>query len=287
MESNHVAGEPANAVRGPVLDVVNDFGPARCPEVSDMFRARCCNVTLGWMVMIALFSAGHLVAGGALTEAQALDRFLAQTNRGALGGATVEMDIEASLPKLHKSANLRTIQFVSGMGRSMFHTLESRGDAMVRREVIARYLKAEVEGQEAPDPAVAISAANYRFLFRGVMDYAGRSAYVYRLEPKRKRAGLFKGELWLDAQTGSVLREWGELVKSPSWFVKSVYFVRDYRLEGEESRPSKPRRLILNVGTRVFGRADVTIWFDRVAPQKDAENTTLGENRSRQVGAGQ
>jgi hypothetical protein len=100
MESNHVAGEPANAVRGPVLDVVNDFGPARCPEVSDMFRARCCNVTLGWMVMIALFSAGHLVAGGAVTEAQALDRFLAQTNRGALGGATVEMDIEACLPKL-------------------------------------------------------------------------------------------------------------------------------------------------------------------------------------------
>ena len=213
-----------------------------------------------------------------VTEARALDRFLAQTNRGAQAGATVEMDIEASLPKLHKSANLRTIQFVSGMGRSMFHTLESQGDAMVRREVIARYLKAEVEGQEAPDPAVAISPANYRFLFRGVTDYAGQSAYVYRLEPKRKRAGLFNGELWLDEQTGAVLREWGEFVKSPSWFVRSVYFVRDYTMEGEDSRPSVPRRLILNVGTRLFGRADVTIWFDRVAaPKRCRERAARGE----------
>lgn len=71
MESNHVAVEPANAVRDPVLDVVNDLGPARRPEVSDMFRTRCCNTTPGWIVMVALFSAGHLLAGAAVTEAQA------------------------------------------------------------------------------------------------------------------------------------------------------------------------------------------------------------------------
>ena len=260
--------------------------------MSGMFRARCCNVSLGWIVTIALFSASHLMAGGAITEAQALERFLGQTSSVRRDSSAFELDIEASLPKLHKSASLRTIQFVSGMGRSMFHTLASQGDAMVRREVIARYLKVEAEGQEAPDPAVAISPANYRFVFRGVTDYAGQAAYVYRLEPKGKRAGLFNGELWLDEQTGAVLREWGEFVKSPSWFVKSVYFVRDYMMQGRQSRTSEPRRLILNVSTRLFGRADVTIWFDKVPDALrnralDSPDAALSKNGSPQVGAGQ
>jgi hypothetical protein len=292
MESNHVAGEPANAVRGPVLDVVNDLGPARRPEMSGMFTARCCNVSLGWVVTIALFSASHLMADGAITEAQALERFLGQTSLVRRDSSAFELDIEASLSKLHKSAKLRTLQFVSGMGRSVFRTLDSEGDAMVRREVIARYLKVEAERQEAPAPTVAISPANYRFVFRGATDYAGQAAYVYRLEPKRKRAGLFKGELWLDAETGSVLREWGEFVKSPSWFVKSVYFVRDYMMQGRQSRTSEPRRLILNVSTRLFGRADVTIWFDK-APDAlrnralDSPDAALNKNGRPQVEAGQ
>jgi hypothetical protein len=281
-----VGSEPANAVRGPVLDVVHDLGAARRQEVSDMFRNRCRNSPPGWMVMIGLFSGSHLAAAGSITEGQALDRFLAHANPGNRDAATIELDIEANLSKLHKSAKLRTLQFISGMGRSVFHTLDSEGDAMVRREVIARYLKAEAEAREAPDPAVAISPANYKFHFRRMTDYAGQSAYVYRLEPKRKRAGLFKGELWLDAETGSVLREWGEFVKSPSWFVKTVYFVRDYTESGP-SRASATRRLILNVSTRLFGRADMTIWFDRDVSGKESVNALLGENGTTQVGAGQ
>jgi hypothetical protein len=254
-----------------------------------MFRARPGNTSLGWIAIIAFLSAGRLMAGGAVNETEALEQFLSQTGRVRTGSSAIELDIEANLSKLHKSARLRTLQFVSGLGHSVFRTLDSEGDAMVRREVIGRYLKVEAEGQEAPDPAVAISPANYRFVFRGVTDYAGQAAYVYRLTPKRKRPGLFKGELWLDEETGSVLREWGEFVKSPSWFLKSVYFVRDYRME---SRSSEPRRLILNVSTRLFGRADVTIWFDK-APEAlqnaaaDSPEAILGGNGRPQPGAGQ
>lgn len=257
-----------------------------------MFRVRFGKTSLGWIATIAFFSAGRLMAAGAVTETQALERFLAQTSRSHTESSTFELDIEANLSKLHKSAKLRTLQSVSGMGHSVFRTLDSEGDAMVRREVIARYLKVEAEGQEAPDPSVAITPANYRFDFRGITNYAGQAAYVYRLTPKRKRAGLFKGELWLDAETGSVLREWGEFIKSPSWFIKSVYFVRDYMMKSGESRSSEPRRLILNVSTRLFGKADVTIWFDK-APDAlrstalDSPEAALGGNGRPQVGAGQ
>jgi len=250
-----------------------------------MFR-RPGNLSPGWIVILASLSSGRLMAGGAVTETQALERFLAQTGRVHTESSTVELDIEAKLSKLHKSAKLRTLRFVSGMGHSVFRTIASEGDATVRREVIARYLKVEAESEEAPDPAVAIAPANYRFEFRGITDYAGQAACVYRLTPKRKRAGLFKGELWLDEETGSVLREWGEFIKSPSWFIKRVYFVRDYMMK---SQSSEPRRLILNVSTRLFGKADVTIWFDKApdAAQNaapDSPEAVLGGNGKPQPG---
>ncbi len=223
-----------------------------------------------WLLTIVLLSASQLAAACATTEAQALDQYLSRMDRDSGNEATIEISIEASLSKLHKSARLRTIQYVSRMGRSVFQPLDSEGDAMVRREVIGRYLNAEVQAREAPDPKVAITTENYRFFYERETDYAGQSAYVYRLEPKHKRVGLFNGELWLDAQTGRVLREWGEFAQSPSRLVKSVYFVRDYAMERGESPSSVPRRLILNVSTRLFGRADVTIWFDRVASGSEA-----------------
>lgn len=234
------------------------------------FRRRVSSALPGRLLAVALFAASHLAAAGAITEAEALEGYLSRIDRSTPGDTTVEMDIEANLSSLHKSAKMRMIRSVSRMGRSVFHTLASEGDAMVRREVIARFINAEAKAREVPDSTVAITPANYRFLFRGETDYAGQSAYVYRLEPKHKRVGLFKGELWLNAQTGAVLREWGEFARSPSRFIKSVYFVRDYTEDGEPTRPSVPRRLILNVSTRMFGRADVTVWFDKVASGSEA-----------------
>jgi hypothetical protein len=65
-----------------------------------------------------------------------------------------------------------------------------------------------------------------------------------------------------------------------------VYFVRDYTESGP-SRAAATRRLILNVSTRLFGRADMTIWFDRVVSGKESVNALLGENGRPQEGAGQ
>ena len=98
--------------------------------------------------------------------------------------------------------------------------------------------------------------------------YAGSQAYVFKVNPLHKRNGLFAGELWVDSRTYLPLREWGELVKSPSIFVKDVYFVRDYYLyQGR----SVPRRIISAVDTRLVGKAELTIWFANYAVGKPAE----------------
>jgi hypothetical protein len=43
--------------------------------------------------------------------------------------------------------------------------------------------------------------------------------------------GLFKGELWVDADTFLPLRESGRFVKNPSVFLKKIEFVRDYEIK--------------------------------------------------------
>ena len=69
----------------------------------------------------------------------------------ALGNATlrnvdVEVDIDARLPKLKRQATLRALRRISSTGAVTYTTLDARGDGMIRREVIARYLAAECQG---------------------------------------------------------------------------------------------------------------------------------------------
>ena len=47
------------------------------------------------------------------------------------------------------------------------------------------------------------------------------------MTPRKKRAGLFKGEIWIDAATYLRVQESGYLVKNPSIFLKKVAFVTE------------------------------------------------------------
>jgi hypothetical protein len=55
-----------------------------------------------------------------------------------------------------------------------------------------------------------------------------RTALVFELIPVRKMIGLFKGELWLEEDTGLEMRQSGRLVKNPSVIFKTADFIRDY-----------------------------------------------------------
>jgi hypothetical protein len=70
--------------------------------------------------------------------------------------------------------------------------------------------------------------------------------------------GLFKGELWIDAETARPLREWGEFVKSPSMFLRHIYVVRDYDTDAAPHL----RRMILRLQAAFAGPAELTMWLD-------------------------
>ena len=85
-----------------------------------------------------------------------------------------------------------------------------------------------------------------------MLEQSGTHVYIFDLKPRKKRVGLFKGELWLDTKTFMPIREEGEFVKTPSVFLKKVEFVRDYELQ---DGVAIPKQIISKVDTRIVSSA--------------------------------
>lgn len=174
-----------------------------------------------------------------------------------LRGGTMQVDIDASVPRLQKHGKLHAIKSISRLGKITYHLLGFSGDNSVKTEVIARYLKAEIDASEG-GPSLSISRENYKFKYKGMQDWNGRDVYVLHLTPRYKRVGFFKGEIWLDAETCMPVREKGSFVKSPSIFLKKMEFVRDYQLA---DGVSVPQRMESTVETRFFGPVELDVNF--------------------------
>jgi hypothetical protein len=210
-------------------------------------------------MMLFIVVLGRLSYGQCISPPEALERYLRakQAQQPEAQEAPIEVDIEASLPQLNKQGRMHGVRLLTQAGQVVYSELRFKGDNTIKTQVIARYLKTEVQSRSAGED-VTISLVNYRFEYKGIADYAGRPAYVYQIEPRRKRVGLFRGELWLDPATALPFREWGDLVKSGSAFVKHVRFVRDYFLDRNRA---DVRRLILTAHAFMVGEVDMTIWF--------------------------
>jgi hypothetical protein len=166
------------------------------------------------------------------------------------------VEIDASLPKLEKQGRLRAIRRLLPLGRPTYQVLELAGDQTVKQQVIVRYLSAEVRAAAIPAASVAITPANYKFRYDGSVINGNSVAYVYQITPRKKRQGLIKGELWLDGETGTAVRQSGYLVKQPSISIKRVDVTRQTVLRDGRA---EMRITHLRLDTRLIGRAELTI----------------------------
>jgi hypothetical protein len=134
--------------------------------------------------------------------------------------------------------------------------LARRGGLAALREVMARDLSAEAQAAVLTADSAPVSHANYRFHYLGAIGSPGALAYVFRIAPRRRRAGLIQGELWIDAASGLAIRKTGRLVKTPTVFARRIDMVQDiYILE----EAPYLRITHLEVDTRLAGRAELTI----------------------------
>ncbi len=212
-------------------------------------------------------------------EEQMVSRYLeaTQAQQTALRGATEEIDIDAAVPKFKKQGKLHALRNISKLGKITYHALGFSGDNVVKTEVIANYLKAEVEAGQGTSK-VSITPENYKFKYKGTENWNSRQVYVLQLKPRQKKVGLFKGELWLDAETYMPVRESGSFVKSPSFMLKKMQFVRVYELQ---NGVSVPQRTESRVETRFFGKVELNINY--LTFSKDAAQAGTGTDDAEAV----
>jgi hypothetical protein len=168
----------------------------------------------------------------------------------------VALAIVASLPGLDKQGSLLAIRDIDQAERSQYGILELQGDAIVFQRAIAPYLEAEHEAEDLPLSSVIITPENYKFCYAGVVETGDSSAYVFRITPKKNRAGLIRGELWIEPGTGAPVLVSGSLIAAPSTSIRSINVVREITLV--DGRPFAQTTHML-IETRPVGRAELTI----------------------------
>ena len=179
---------------------------------------------------------------------------------------SMDVDIQASLPKLKKRGRFHALRRISPLGLITYEKRRFEGDNTVRNQVILRYLNAEAEAQREPSPSLAVTPQNYKFKLKGRDTLDGRAVYVFDVKPRKKRQGLYQGRLWLDAATYLRVQETGYLVKSPSIFVKKIAFTRKYDIRDGIAVPLEVSSV---VDTRLVGKAELTIAFSNYSLDGD------------------
>jgi len=207
---------------------------------------------------------------------EALDR-----QRDHMKNLSADVTMEASLPKLKKIGRLSALRRVSSLGRITYKLLGFSGDDMVKKEVMARYMTAEVKATDEPKDDskndISINEKNYKFKYKGLTDRQGQRVHVFELKPRKKRVGLFKGELWIDPETFLPVREAGRLVKNPSMFIKKMEFVRTYQIRDGVAYLV---HMESKTDTRIVGRAELNIEFGNYHVTEPSEDPIAQARRS-------
>ena len=181
----------------------------------------------------------------------------AQRQLSDLAYSTDVTVIEAALPGTGQKGRFELKRSYQAPKSLAYGAVKFVGDNFVKNNIILKLLTSEVDHVEKGDgPNTAITEENYKFSYRGSETVGGKIAYEYRVKPRQKRAGLFKGKVLIDAVSGQILRAEGTLVKSPSVFVKKIEFVQDYQQVAGFSLPVRTHSV---AKTRLFGEAVVDI----------------------------
>jgi hypothetical protein len=258
------------------------------PELKQDWRAASASnrdktpgAAISLLVLLALSSmasAGGQAASVTMSveppaPSQALARYLAGAAKGDPWSEpnTVLMEIDASLPGFAEQGHLRAIRNWPEHQTPNYQVIHIEGDAMVKQQVIARYLTAEKRAAAVPASSVAVTPANYKF--RYVASSGGPTVYAFQITPRKKRQGLIKGELWIDGATGIAVHEAGYFVKRPSLFIRSLKITRDVSF-----RDGAPylRATHLDIDTRLVGRAELTIIESPCAHSPSTINASQG-----------
>jgi hypothetical protein len=165
--------------------------------------------------------------------------------------------IYAQLPDTRQQGEFELQRQFNAPHTLLFKPIRFVGDKFVKANVITRLLQSEVDHLQKDDPSqTALTLKNYKFSYKGKADVDGHLVQVFQVKPRKKRVGLFKGRIYLEAHTGSLVRAEGKLVKSPSFFVKNIQFTQDY---ADIDSFTLPVHMHTEAKARIVGRTIIDI----------------------------
>jgi len=191
---------------------------------------------------------------------QILQKYLeAKGHTQDLRSASMEVEISATVPKLKENGKLRAFRMISRVGQVTYRVAAFQGPNFIKKEIIARYLQAEQQSQGQAKENIDITPQNYKFRYRGERQTpSGASAFVFQVQPRKKRVGLYKGELWVDSHLYLPVLERGRFVKNPSVFFKKVDFERGFSIQDGFSVPAY---ITSTIDTRLVGKVELNISY--------------------------
>jgi len=196
---------------------------------------------------------------GALSAEQALRTYQERALRQltTLAGYSDKTTIEAEIPAMAVKGQFSSKRTFSAPQSLDYTATSFVGDNFVKTNVIYRLLRSDVERVEKNTASkVALLERNYKFSYMGIQHLNGRDLYAFALKPRHKGTGFFKGNIFIDTQSGHIVQAMGRLSKSPSWWIKRVEFIQDYRDFGEFTMPVQFRSV---TEARIVGRVVVNI----------------------------
>jgi hypothetical protein len=93
----------------------------------------------------------------------------------------------------------------------------------ILRDILAKETDTSKEAQRKE-----VSPENYDFKLVGEETVNGRRCFVLSMQPKRQEKDMLRGKLWVDAETYNLHRIEGQVVKSPSWWVRDLYILMSF-----------------------------------------------------------
>lgn len=119
-------------------------------------------------------------------------------------------------------------------GSKNFRTVSASGSAFVRNHIFKQLMKREAKrSANHGDQESAVTPQNYRFETTGYEQIDGTSCIRVHATPKRKEPYLFDGTIWIADRDFAIVKVSGHLAKSPSFWIKRINFVRQYKkIEG-------------------------------------------------------
>lgn len=165
------------------------------------------------------------------------------------------------------------VTYRAGSGKKV-QIVDQSGSHLLLNHVLKRLLV--TEEQESRRQTAALTPFNYNFTFNAETTEAGRTLYVFTVEPKKNNGLLCRGRIWIDAEDYAVVRMEAQPAEKPSFWIKGAELHNMYEKSGEFWLPGVSQS---ESRLQTGGTASLTIEYGTYTSDDPRKDTRAGPDQ--------